>query len=231
MARREDSYVVETTAGTLEAEHVVVATGYQRPNVPKFAGGIDPAVRQLHAAQYRDPSQLTGDVLVVGAGTSGVEIAIEAARAGHHTVLAGRGTGSIPPIFYAFKGKVFWFYANRIASVRTPIGRKMKPLVLSHGAPLIRVKMRDAIAAGVERAPRVVAVENGVPVLEGGRRLHAETVVWCTGFGRDYSWIQFPVAGADGYPSHSGGGADGERGVYFVGLPYHTRLASRLICG
>jgi len=76
-----------------------------------------------------------------------------------------------------------------------------------------------------------VAVENGLPVLEGGRRLHADTVVWCTGFGRDYSWIQFPVAGADGYPRHSGGVADGERGLYFVGLPYQTRLASGLIGG
>jgi putative flavoprotein involved in K+ transport len=231
LERGGGSYMLDTTAGTLEANHVVVATGYQRPKVPAFAAGIDSAVRQLHASQYRNPSQLAGDVLVVGAGTSGVEIAIEAARAGHHTVLAGRGTGSIPPIFYAFKGRVFWFYANRIASIRTPIGRKMKPLVLSHGAPLIRVKMRDAIAAGVERSPRVTGVENGVPVLEGGRRLPAETIVWCTGFGRDYSWIQFPVAGPDGYPRHSGGVADGERGLYFVGLPYQTRLASGLIGG
>jgi putative flavoprotein involved in K+ transport len=231
LARANRSYIVETTAGTLEAEHVVVATGYQLPKVPAFAAGIDSAVLQLHASQYRNPGQLAGDVLVVGAGTSGVEIAIEAARAGHHTVLAGRGTGSIPPVFYAFKGRVFWFYANRIASVRTPIGRRMKPLVLSHGAPLIRVKMRDAIAAGVERAPRVAAVDNGVPALEGGRRLQADTIVWCTGFGRDYSWIQFPVAGPDGYPLHTGGVADDERGLYFVGLPYQTRLASGLIGG
>jgi putative flavoprotein involved in K+ transport len=55
--------------------------------------------------------------------------------------------------------------------------------------------------------------------------------VWCTGFGRDYSWIQFPVAGADGYPRHRDGVADGERGLYFVGLPYQTRLASGLIGG
>jgi putative flavoprotein involved in K+ transport len=231
LERKEGSYTVDTTAGTLEAEHVVIATGYQRPKLPAFTAAIDPAVRQLHAGQYRNPAQLAGDVLVVGAGTSGVEIAIEAARAGHHTVLAGRGTGAIPPIFYAFKGKVFWFYANRIASVRTPIGRRMKPLILTHGAPLIRVKMRDAIAAGVERAARVVGVENGVPVCEGGRPVRAETIVWCTGFGRDYSWIQFPVAGADGYPRHSDGVADGERGLYFVGLPFQTRLASGLIGG
>ncbi len=231
LARREESYTLETTAGTIVTQHVVIATGYQRPNVPAFATEIRPDISQLNAGQYRNPSQLTGDVLVVGAGTSGVEIAIEAARAGHHTVLAGRGTGAIPPIAYAFNGKVFWFYANRIASVRTPMGRRMKPLILTHGAPLIRVKMRDALAAGVERAARVTAIENGVPVSEGGRRIEPSTIVWCTGFRRDYSWIQFPVAGPDGFPRHVRGVADGEPGLYFVGLPFQTRLASGLIGG
>jgi len=231
LARSGDRYLLETTAGTIEAGHVVVATGYQGPKVPPFAAAIEPAVRQLHAGSYRNPTQLAGDVLVVGAGTSGVEIAIEAARAGHRTVLAGRGTGAIPPIAYAFKGKVFWFYANRIASVGTPIGRRMKPLVLAHGAPLIRLKMRDATAAGVERAPRVVAVEDGVPVFEDGRPIRPGTIVWCTGFGRDYSWIEMPVVGPDGFPTQTGGVATGERGLYFVGLPFQTRLAARLIGG
>jgi putative flavoprotein involved in K+ transport len=231
LTRTDNGYIVETTAGPVEAGHVVVATGYSRPKVPAFASDIRPAVRQLHAGQYRNPSQLAGNVLVVGAGTSGVEIAIEAAQAGHHTVLAGRGTGAIPAVTYAFNGKFFWFYANRIASVRTPMGRRMKPLVLTHGAPLIRVKMRNAIAAGVERAPRVTSVEEGLPVCEGGRPVQADTIVWCTGFGRDYSWIQFPVAGPDGYPVHTGGVSDGEPGLYFVGLPFQTRLASGLIGG
>lgn len=231
LTRTDGGYLVETTAGTVEAGHVVIATGYSRPKVPAFAADIQPSIRQLHAGDYRNPSQLTGNVLVVGAGTSGVEIAIESARAGHRTVMAGRGTGAIPPITYAFNGKFFWFYANRIASVRTPIGRRMKPLVLTHGAPLIRVTMRDAIAVGVERAPRVTAVDDGLLLCDGGRRLQADTIVWCTGFGRDYSWIQFPVAGPDGYPVHTGGVSDAERGLYFVGLPFQTRLASGLIGG
>jgi putative flavoprotein involved in K+ transport len=231
LERSEEGYRVETSAGTIEAGHVVVATGYQGPKVPALAAEITPEVRQLHASEYRNASQLAGDVLVVGAGTSGVEIAIEAARAGHKTMLAGRGTGSVPPVFYALQGKFFWFYANKIASVRTPIGRRMKPLVLHHGAPLIRVTMREALAAGVERATRVTAVEAGFPVCEGGRRLHPQTIVWCTGFRRDYSWIRFPVQGDDGYPKHVGGVADGEPGLYFMGLPFQTRLASGLIGG
>jgi putative flavoprotein involved in K+ transport len=231
LARNGDAYRLETTRGPLAAQHVVVATGYQKPKLPALAADIEPAIRQLHAGEYRNPAQLTGDVLVVGAGTSGVEIAIESARAGHRTTLAGRGTGAIPPVAYAFNGKVFWFYANHIASVRTPMGRRMKPLVLTHGAPLIRVKMRDALAAGVDRAPRVTDVDGGIPVCADQRRIRPDTIVWCTGFTRDYSWIEFPVAGPDSYPRHRDGVADGEPGLYFVGLPFQTRLASGLIGG
>jgi len=231
LLRSGDGYRLETSAGTIEAGHVVVATGYQGPKVPALAADIKPEIRQLHTSKYKNASQLTGDVLVVGAGTSGVEIAIEAARAGHKTVLAGRGTGAIPPVFYALEGKFFWFYANKIASVRTPMGRRMKPFVLHHGAPLIRVTMREALAAGVVRAPRITAVDGGFPVGDDGRQLQPQTIVWCTGFARDYSWIRFPVAGDDGYPKHVGGVADGEKGLYFMGLPFQTRLASGLIGG
>jgi putative flavoprotein involved in K+ transport len=231
LERSGDGYRLETSAGTIAAGHVVVATGYQGPKVPALAAEIKPEIRQLHASEYKNAMQLTGDVLVVGAGTSGVEIAIEAARAGHKTVLAGRGTGAIPPVFYSFQGKFFWFYANKIASVRTPMGRRMKPIVLHHGAPLIRVTMGEALAAGVERATRITTVDGGFPVCEGGRRVEPQTIVWCTGFSRDYSWIRFPVTGADGYPNHAGGVADGEKGLYFMGLPFQTRLASGLIGG
>jgi putative flavoprotein involved in K+ transport len=111
------------------------------------------------------------------------------------------------------------------------MGRKMKPLVLAHGAPLVRLKMRDATAAGVERAPRVVGVEDGLPVFEGGRQSRPHTIVWCTGFGRDYSWIELPILGSDAYPVHQGGVIDGEPGLYVMGLPFQTRLTSALIGG
>ena len=77
------------------------------------------------------------------------------AGAGHRTVLAGRATGSIPPFVYRFDGAIFWFYANRLTSLKTPIGRRMRPLVRSHGAPLVRIKMSDATAAGDGSAARL----------------------------------------------------------------------------
>jgi putative flavoprotein involved in K+ transport len=231
VTRNGSSYAVETSQGTIEARHVVVAAGHERPSVPEFAGSIHAATMQLHAKDYRNPAQLTGQVLVVGAGNSGVEIAIEAAGAGHATTLAGPSTGAVPPIAYSFGGRIFWFYATRIASVDTPVGRKMRPLVLKRGTPLIRLKLADAKAAGVERALRVIRAVDGLPVLEDGRQLRPDTIVWCTGFAVDHSWIDIPSVFANGRARHERGVAAGEPGLYFVGLPFQTRLASAFIGG
>lgn len=231
LRRLDDGYVVDTSSGPFAAGQVVIATGYDSPKIPDFAHRLPSNIRQLHAFDYRNASQLTGDVLVVGAGTSGVEIAVEAAEAGHRTILAGRATGEVPGALYAFGGRIFWFYANRVATVRTPIGRKMRPLILHHGAPLIRLKMADAIRAGVERRPRVTAVKGGVVEFADATVASPETVVWCTGFRRDYSWVEFEIALHDGYPVQTDGSVGGEPGLYFVGLPFQTRLASALIGG
>ena len=231
LSRSDSGYRLDTSAGPCQAAHVVIATGYDRPKLPALAKDVSPAIRQLHAFDYRNPVQLTGDVLVVGAGTSGVEIAVESAQARHATTLAGRGTGAIPPAAHAFGGRMFWFYATRIASLDNPIGRAMHPHVVSRGAPLIRLKMADAIAAGVARAPRVVSVEDGLPVLEDGRRLRPDTIVWCTGFGHDYSWIQLPIGVEDGLPRHRRGVVEAEPGLYLVGLLFQSRLASSFLGG
>ena len=92
---------------TLLADNVVVATGgYHNPRVPPFARELDESIVQLHSKEYRNPSQIQeGGVLVVGAGNSGAEIAIELAppppdmaigpghRAGAH---AGRESSRSP---------------------------------------------------------------------------------------------------------------------------------------
>ena len=95
--RRRRGYVVTANGHRFEADNVVVATGaYQAPTVPAFASQLDPGIVQLHSSEYRGPSQLRdGGVLVVGAGNSGAEIAIESA--GEHQVwLSGREVGAHP---------------------------------------------------------------------------------------------------------------------------------------
>ena len=78
--------------------NVVIATGtWQQPWTPEFAPQLDPSIYQLHSHDYRNPAQLKpGPALVVGASHSGADLALEAANAGHDTVLAGTIHGELP---------------------------------------------------------------------------------------------------------------------------------------
>jgi len=87
------------------------------------------------------------------------------------------------------------------------------------------------IRAGVELTPRVASVVDGRPQLDDGRCLDVANLVWCTGFGHDFSWIRLPVLDADGMPRHERGVLPSEPGLYFVGLPFLTRFASALVGG
>jgi putative flavoprotein involved in K+ transport len=147
LTREEDRYLLTSGDDRLEADHVVVATGaYQNPKVPTFASELDPEIVQLHSSEYRNPDQLQeGGVLVVGAGNSGAEIAVEQA-ATRPTYLSGRDTGRVP-LGLGRRG-VWWVFSN-VLTVDTRPGRKMRKRAPGHGAPLIRLKPEDVIAAGV----------------------------------------------------------------------------------
>lgn len=227
------------TAGDLrfEAANVVVAmANYQKPRVPPFAGELDPGIVQLHSSEYRNPSQLQdGGVLIVGAGNSGSEIALEVAS-GHRTWMSGRDTGHLPfhiegvAARFLFVRLVLRFLFHRVLTVNTPMGRKLRPKVLSQGGPLIRVKPRDLAAAGIERVPRTVGVRDGLPVLEDDRVLDVTNVIWCTGFHPGFSWIDLPVLREE-EPMHERGVVANEPGLYFVGLHFLYALSSSMIHG
>jgi putative flavoprotein involved in K+ transport len=228
-------YVVRCGEHRFEADHVVVATGfYGTPAVPEFAAALDPRIVQMHSSAYRDPSQLRpGGVLLVGAGNSGADIGMEVSRT-HRTWLSGRDKGQVPVRIESRKARlvlpILWFVASHILTVKTPIGRKVRPHVLSEGAPLIRVKSEDLVAAGVERVPKTVAVRDGLPALEDGRVLDVANVIWCTGFRQDFSWIHVPVFGEASEPVHERGVAS-EPGLYFLGLDFLYSFTSENVGG
>ena len=241
LERNGDGYVVTAGERRFEADNVVVATGvfqHDHPVTPPFAAELDPRVRQLHSADYRSPEQLQeGGVLVVGAAHSGGDIAYEVARAGYRTMLSGRDTGQIPFDIEGRKARfvfpVLRVAATRILTVSTPMGRKARTKMRTHGGPLLRVKGADLEAAGVERVlERTVGVEDGKPVLADGRVVDVANVIWCTGFRNDYGWIRFPLpVDADGFPAQERGAVPSAPGLYFVGLPFLHSFASMLIIG
>lgn len=99
---------VETSHGVIEAGFVVAATGpFQRPVVPALvpAGA---GITQIHSSAYRNPGQLPeGAVLVVGAGSSGAQIAAELMEAGRRVFLSV-GPHGRPPRSYRGRDFVWW---------------------------------------------------------------------------------------------------------------------------
>ena len=236
LTREGDRFVATSGGRRFEADNVVVAmSSWQRPRVPDYASELDPRIVQFHVAEYKNPGQIQeGDVLVVGAGNSGAEVAIELART-HRVLLSGAGNGAIPfrpesvpaRVLMPFVGRVIF---HRVLTTKTPIGRKARPKWISTGEPLIRVKPKDLAAVGVERIPRVTGVQSGLPQLEDGRSVDVGNVVWCTGFQPGFSWIDLPVLGPQ-EPLHRRGVVESEPGLYFIGLKFLYSVSSEQIQG
>jgi putative flavoprotein involved in K+ transport len=230
-----DRFIVQSGDRRFESKNVVVATGfYGTPSVPEFASELDPRIVQMHSSAYRGPSQLEpGSVLLVGAGNSGADIAMELSSI-HRTWLSGRDKGQIPVRIETRRARlvhpILQFVFAHVLTLRTPLGRKIRPSVLAEGAPRIRVKAKDLDAAGVERVPKTVGVQDGLAVLEDGRVMDVANVIWCTGFHLDFSWIDVPVFGEDGEPVQWRGAAT-ERGFYFLGLDFLYSFASENVGG
>jgi putative flavoprotein involved in K+ transport len=236
LSREGDLFVATAADRRFEADNVVVAmSSWQKPRIPDFSGDLDPSIVQRHVADYRNPGPLQeGGVLVVGAGNSGAEVAIELART-HDVWLSGPDTGNIPfrpesvaaRILLPFIGRIIF---HRILTTSTPIGKKVRPKMVSTGEPLLRVKPKDLAERGVERVPRVTGVEHGQPQLEDGRRIEVANVVWCTGFHPGFSWIDLPALDLQ-QPDHHRGIVGSEPGLHFLGLKFLHSVSSEQIHG
>lgn len=113
LRRRADSsgFVANTSTGVIEARNVVAATGpFQRPIIPDIVPKSD-AILQIHTAHYRNPRQLPeGGVLVIGAGSSGAQIADELCAAGRRVYLSV-GPHDRPPRRYRGRDFAWWLAA------------------------------------------------------------------------------------------------------------------------
>lgn len=236
LSRQGERFIVETSDITYEANNVIVAIGSsQTPKIPSFASQLDPKILQIHSKSYRNPSQLQGKVLIVGAGNSGADIGLEIAKT-HETLWSGKETATVPfriesVIARHLLTRIVKFVGLHVLSLKTPIGRKVRPKMLELAAPLVRVKPKDLVNAGVKRVERIVGVKNGLPVTQNGEVLDVDSIIWCTGFRPAFSWVDLPILGERGEPSHHRGVVATQPGLYFVGLHFQYALASETVPG
>jgi putative flavoprotein involved in K+ transport len=169
LAAAGEGYRVITDSGTWGCRHVVVATG---PHGTQSALTALGGIATLHSSQYRNPGQLpAGGVLVVGASSSGVQIADELNAAGREVVLA---VGSHTRMPRAYRGMdVFWWLettgrlARTIDDVPDPAAARREPSMQlvgrSRGAPAARdVDLAALHARGVRLTGRLDSVDGAI---------------------------------------------------------------------
>ena len=239
LTRSESGFLVRAGTRQIEARQVVVAmSNFQTPKLPAFSSQLDPQIRQLHSVEYHNPNQLRdGNVLIVGVGNSGAEIAIELAKAGRRVVLSGNIPSVVPFRPQSFLGRHLFapftlgVVFHRLLRLDSPLGRKVAASGRGKATPLIRVKPKDLRKAGVTMLPKVVAVKGRQVLLEKQQVVEPANVIWCTGFEPGFSWIDLPVFDERGLPIHRRGVVEAEPGLYFTGLHYLYAMSSAQIHG
>tara|TARA_B100000989_G_scaffold297241_1_gene282455 strand:- start:1368 stop:2585 length:1218 start_codon:yes stop_codon:yes gene_type:complete len=161
-ARLDGGYQVETSKGDIHADNVVAATGpFQIPVIPAIVP--DGVVSQIHSFDYHNPEQLQdGSVLVVGAGSSGAQIADELLRSGRQVYLS-IGPHDRPPRSYRGKDFVWWLGTLGKWQMKTPpAGKEHVTIAVSGAYGGGTVDFRKLAGRGVVLLGTTEAFNNGV---------------------------------------------------------------------
>ncbi len=240
-------WVVRTDVGDRPASRVVVATGYshtpRRPDWP----GVDTFTGDLrHSADYREPSAYAGKrVLVVGAGNSATEIALDLLGAGARVQLSVRTPPGIVrrETFGVVPSQVFGIAMKKVPDVlKDPLAAAMRkvsvPDLSAQGlpaasnpytqfrktgtVPILDTGIVDAVRSGrVEVVAATVAVDGPTVHLADGSALRPDAVVAATGFTTGLEPVvgHLGVLDDDGVPLvHGADDLPTARGLHFVGI-------------
>lgn len=229
--KEHNCFHVQTNDQVFEAENVVIASGpFQKPRIPAFAKNLSPDLLQLHSSQYKNPADLVeGNVLIVGGGNSGAQIAVELFNE-RKTYLSVSQKVKFLPMKIGNKSIFWWFNKSGIlkASRHSWIAKKIQ----ADGDPIFDCELKDALASGaVIQKARAIDGEGTIIRFSDQTMLDVHNIIWSTGFVSDYSWLK--VKGAlnyEGLPIHQRGITQID-GLYFLGLPWQYRRGSALLQG
>jgi len=161
-------FLVKTTRGEVTADHVVAATGpFQVPVIPNVIPD-EANVTQIHSHDYKNPQDLPeGAVLVVGAGSSGAQIASELAQAGREVFLS-IGPHERPPRRYRGRDLVWWFGVLGVWDMVTPgEGAEHVTISISGADGGNTVDFRTMADQGVTLLGTTAGYENGFLKVDG----------------------------------------------------------------
>lgn len=228
LERDGDRFAIHTRQGPLHARQVVIATGpFQAPIAPTLRSDLDDRVRQLHSSDYRNPAQIgPGEVVVVGGGNSGRQIALELAAAAHDVTLAVGTEAMELPQRMLGRDLFWWLLKVRLLS-KTAESRAARRL-RARGDLVIGSPLSGLHQAGVDLRPRLIGADGDRVTFADGAQARPTTIIWATGFRPDYAWIDVPDVITERGVEHTRG-VTAVPGLTFIGLPWqHTRGSALL---
>jgi putative flavoprotein involved in K+ transport len=248
---------VETSAGPVDADSVVSATGaFHVPRIPSAASGIATDITQLHAHHYRNPDQLPpGGVLVVGSGQTGVQLAEELREAGREVVLSTGRCGRVPR---RYRGRdIFWWLVDLVergpdfGTTLPTVGQLPDPRARFAGNPHVSghrggqfsddffdVRFRPLLDELTEKTGIDVGDDDRAwpeydpPELTelDLRAAGISTVLWTSGYAPDYAWLDLPILDEFGTPRHVRGITE-VPGLTMLGMLFQHDNASANLVG
>lgn len=216
----------ETTRGKLHAHQVVIATGpFQTPFIPNISQQLSGEVIQLHSSHYLNKTQLPeGQVLVVGSGNSGLQIAEELLNSHSVTLAQGKAQPFLPQKLLG--QSLFWWMEHlgisRI-SATSRLGQRLK-----QRDPVIGANLTDLKRKGLKVVDKIIEAQGKTVTTASGQTLTPQSIIWATGFRNDYNWLHLPVLDNKGEPNHQNGITSVE-GLYFLGLSWQRTRGSALL--
>lgn len=257
VGRQPDGWRLRTSAGDLRARNVVVATGYDRmPWMPDWPGRERFTWQLLHSAQYRNPEPFRGrDVLVVGGGTSGNEIAVQLLEGGASRVRVSIRTRPwvvprqwlgvpVPALAYPrprlpaplldrgvrLLDRLIWGDLRSVGLGPADEGATSLLRRTGHGIATDSGMFAAARAGRIEVLPAVTGFDGDAVVLADGRRIHPEVVIAATGYRCGLEELLAEVPGVlqpDGRPAVQGAEqAAAAPGLFTIG--YRLPLSGQL---
>ncbi|QHV97784.1 MSMEG_0569 family flavin-dependent oxidoreductase [Spirosoma endbachense] len=283
-----DSFTVLTNEGIYTASQVVVCIGnFHSAPLPKLAEKFPTYIAHVHSAHYKNPESLpAGDVLVVGTGQSGAQIAEDLHLAGRNVHLC---VGKAPRCARLYRGKdvVEWLDMMQYYDIpvdKHPEGENVRDKTNHYVtgrdggreidlrkfalegmklygvlndvsdselvfAPNLKEHLdyADKVSENIKKRIDQYILDNQieaptvptyVPVWEPASEVtsvllentNITSIVWCIGFGMDYSWLKLPVLNERGHPVHQRG-VTAVDGLYFLGLTWQNTWGSARFSG
>ncbi len=243
--RREDGlWVVTTSAGDFAAPVLVAATGiFGNPSQVSFPGQAEFAGEVALAGVYKNPSAYAGKrVLLVGAGNTGAEIAVDLAEAGVATTMSIRAGANVVPRDLLGLGIQQW--AHVVAALPRAVARPLSGVMLANatrrqvraglprpthgifdrpGVPIIGLRLLELTRAGaVQVRPGIASFTRDGVRFADGREEPFDVVLLATGYRPALDWLGESITrDADGFPAREGVRSTEQPNLYFVGMNYN----------